>query len=339
MKSLLRPRNTAEECEAATFEAALRLAHQRYGPDAVLRCWKVRRGGVFGFFAKESFVAGLTQPAGAQKRNSRQLPAMDNSSGLLSDLVEATTDEVSLGSLPDAMFQEVLAEAEAALIDAVTNNHTESHVPTARKSTENLTRIEGLRSEIEKLGVDSNYLPYGPETLDALVASLATLPKAPSFINAEGSLLVVVGSRKDAMLAGQHVVASLGLSQGDLIVAEATASGRGKVMRRRTGKKMTVLVVAAPLSRRGLAPIVTWLDQIQPDYVLGAVPAAAQPVQVQKWHAQLGRIDALALSQVKGAPSVAGLMGVLPIALLDGAPATTLRWVTVLLNSILEGQD
>lgn len=341
MKSLLRPRHTSEECEAATFEQALHLAYRKYGSEAVLRCWKVRRGGVFGFFAKESFVAGLTQPAGAQNRGSQKRPARETSPSLLSDLVEATTDEVSLGSekLSESMFKEVLAEAEAALIDAVANDRPTPELQQSSTSADSSTRIEGLRAGLGTIGVDSKFLPDESETLNALVRSLDTLPQAPAIVKAEGSLLAVVGSRRDALLAAQHVVARLGLGDADLIIGEPTTSGKQKVMRRRAAKKMTVLVVAAPLSRRGLASIATWLDQIQPDYVLGAVPAAAQSLQVQKWHAQLGRIDALALSHLDDAPCVAALMPVLPIALLDGAPATTLRWVAVLLNSMLDHQQ
>jgi hypothetical protein len=341
VKSLSRSRATSEECEAPSFEQALQLAYQKFGSEVVLRCWKVRRGGVFGFFARETFVAGPTQPAGAaaQRPGSRKPSSTtDDRSSILSDLVEATTDEVTLGSdmLPESMFKEVLAEAEAALINAVATDRTVTQESIDPITIDGVVRIEGLRAELSKLGVGSDFLPDESETLDALVRSLAKLPMAPTFSKVGGSVLVVVGSRREALLAAQDVVANLGLSATDLIVGEPTSSARQKVTRRRAGKKMTVLVVEAPLSRRGLASILTWLDQIKPDYVLGAVPATAKPSDIEKWHAQIGRVDALALSRLESAPLVAALMGVLPVALLDGAPATTLRWVSVLLNSMLE---
>ena len=151
--------------EGRTAEEAVARARAALGESSALRCWKTRRGGVGGFFAREVFVASLTPPPGSQAGRSRaarpepgqagggpeDAPAIagrsaragasddgarpveppgavrqvfpDRSHGpedLLAGLVEATSDQVSLRSLPieaDA-FDQVLAEAQAALASA-----------------------------------------------------------------------------------------------------------------------------------------------------------------------------------------------------------------------------
>lgn len=340
MKLLPWPEATSEEFEGRTFDEALQLARRELGSEAAIRCWRVRRGGVFGFFARESFVAGLTAPEGAEPshlRSGRGEQSAPEALSHLDDLVEATTDEVRLGSdlALDSDFSKVLAEAEAALVDAVAMEQTPAPAPSVQLINIPVEEVEGLSASLAALGVPSDYLPE-TQTLDALVRSLATLPTAAPM--AANSLVVVVGSRREALATAGHVVVNLGLAASDLIVGERTTSLRARVLRRRSGKKMTVLVVEASLRSRDLDQVATWIDQLEPDYVLGAVPATAKRADFERWHAQLGRIDALALSRLASTTSLAELMGALPIALLDGAPASTLRWVALLLNSKLEGE-
>lgn len=370
MKLLPWPETTPGEFEGRTFEEALQLARQELGTEAVIRCWKVRRGGLFGFFAKETFVAGLNQPAGATARTKGARTARLRRGGqekstpevsspiFLYDLVEATKDEVTLGSdmALDRDFAKVLAQAEAVLISATQTDSVASAVPRSeqipdegervkadlskkplsesQQLPDESDRVEGLRANLASLGVPSDYLPDESETLNALRRSLAKLPSAAPM--SASSLIVVVGSRRDALAAAQQVAANLGLDASSLIVGEQTTSLRQRVMRRRSAKKTTVLVVEASLRSRDLAQVATWIDQLKPDYVLGAVPATAKRSDFEGWHAQIGRMDALALSRMTETMSLVELMGVLPIALLDGAPASTLRWVAALLNSMPE---
>jgi hypothetical protein len=141
--------NGTTQFEGRTAEEAVARAKAALGDSGTVRCWKTRRGGVGGFFAKEVFVASLTPPPGSEATRrwaSRARPGKaDSAAGadgapdldaapagragatnlddglrsgdLLSDLVEATADQVSLQSLaiPADAFDQVLAEAEAAL--------------------------------------------------------------------------------------------------------------------------------------------------------------------------------------------------------------------------------
>jgi len=73
-----------------------------------------------------------------------------------------------------------------------------------------------------------------------------------------------------------------------------------------------------------------------PDYVLGAVPATAKRADVEHWRAQVGHLQALALSRLGNTASPGELMGLLPISTLDGEEASTLRWVLTLLRATVE---
>ena len=57
--------------EGRTAEEAVAHARAALGDAGALRCWKTRRGGVGGFFAKEVFVAGLTPPPGSETTRSK----------------------------------------------------------------------------------------------------------------------------------------------------------------------------------------------------------------------------------------------------------------------------
>ena len=153
--------------EGRTAEEAVSRARAALGDAGALRCWKTRRGGVGGFFAREVFVASLTPPPGSEaargraaraepdkkSRVRRRNPVVDGTKSTsvpdpirradeeqpvwpddhLFGLVEATSDQVSLRSLriPDEAFDEVLAEAEAALAREAEADELSTPLPSA----------------------------------------------------------------------------------------------------------------------------------------------------------------------------------------------------------------
>ncbi len=136
--------------EGRTAEEAVARARKALGDSDALRCWKTRKGGVGGFFAREVYVASLTPPPGSEatrgkgSRTSSRLTT-DGSARSVSDGSARSVDagaaprrsrtgpgirrttfrgwskprpiELSLQSLaiPAGAFDQVLAEAEAAL--------------------------------------------------------------------------------------------------------------------------------------------------------------------------------------------------------------------------------
>ena len=462
--------------EGRTAEEAVARARAALGDSGALRCWKTRRGGVGGFFAKEVFVAGLTPPPGSDKtrgRASRAEPGQkrggpdrahvadaapedgtrsasavapvprgmeDTSAGPedhLSELVEATSDQVSLGSLaiPAEAFDEVLAEAQAALTreregnaiaiprtpagpgpqtvptegpgvsdeqpvlpddghDAGPPNRRGNALaprrpeapdsgerPTAARAGKEATRpkakagrtpqasrpsaattpgqsgrparMPDLRPGLRGLGVPDPYVPRGQRpSLDQLASVMATLPVPPALPIRTGAVVAVVGSDRNLDRTVDLVTAELSLGQRDVLrfagspgdapvrPAEVTSAegqrlGR-QIARRRAGGRTSVVAVQAgpgmPLGRedRGL------VEQAAPDYVLAAVDAACKRVDVEHWIGELLRVDALALWDLSGTRTPAELLGVIPIAFVDGEPSSSLGWTLALAGRAMD---
>jgi hypothetical protein len=278
----------------------------------------------------------------------------------LSKLVEDTSDELTLGSaqVPAAVFSEVLAEAQAAVNGTDLVAHPPRPVPLEAVPLEPVPLesvppvsvpleqvpmlaapepIEGLDDSLVRIGVPAPYRPPGSEaTLDGLARLLATLPAAPVMPALGGSVIVVVGAARDAQAAGRVLLAKLGLGVTDLLTVDRSDAGRQRVARRRSSNRVTVLVVEASLRSRQLAAVASWVEQVKPDYVMGAIPATAKRADVEHWWAQVGPLDALALSRLGDTAAPGELMGLLPIAFLDGEEASALRWVLTLLRATLE---
>jgi hypothetical protein len=356
VKLPLRPDAVPGQFEGRTPAEAVQLARAEFGSDAPVRCWKTRTGGVLGFFAREAFVAGISPPVGAVKAVKTPRPPKEPKEtraavppelappsparASLSELVEDTSDEVTLGSppVPAAVFSEVLAEAQAAVnsADLLVRPTAPAPVsaPPVRAGPE---WIEGLHESLVRIGVPAAYRPHASEaTLDGLARSLDTLPAAPAVPTEGGSVIVVVGAGRDAQSAARAVQETSGLESSALLTVDRTDAGRQRVARRRSSNKVTVLVVEAALRSRQLVAVASWLEQVKPDYVVGAVPATAKRADVAHWRAQVGPMDALALSRLGDTAAPGELMGLLPIAFLDGAEASTLRWVLTLLRTQLE---
>ena len=105
--------------------------------------------------------------------------------------------------------------------------------------------------------------------------------------------------------------------------------GRQIARRQACGRTSVVAVQAAPgmpLGRevRGL------VERAAPDYVLAAVDAACKRVDVEHWIGELLRVDALALWDLSGTRTPAELLGVVPIAFVDGEPSSSLGWTLAL---------
>ena len=362
------PDHAPGEFAGRTSQEAVRLARLELGGDAPVRCWKTRRGGIFGFFATEAFVAGIEPPAGAINAVNTGRPARTRPEGekararhtgaresplanspeqvSLSQLVERTSDEVTLGSdpVPDAAFSEVLAEAEAAvsggggvLTQPQPQPQPQPFALAVPSSSVEPARIEGLIENLTALGVPIEYRPHDAEaTLDGLVRALSILPEAPPIPKVGGSVIAVVGARRDAYAAAHQLLARLGLETSDLIAADPTDSYRMRVACRRVSNEVTLVCVEASLRARCLPGVAGWLQKVNPDYVLGVVPSTAKRSDVAHWGGQLGRIDALAVARLADTTTPGELMGGFPISLIDGMEASTLRWVWRLLGATFE---
>ena len=210
-----------------------------------------------------------------------------------------------------------------------------------------------LRPGLRGLGVPDPYVPRGQRpSLDQLASVMATLPVPPALPTRTGAVVAVVGSDRNLDRTVDLVTAELSLGQRDVLrfagspgdapvrPAEVTSAegqrlGR-QIARRRAGGRTSVVAVQAgpgmPLGRedRGL------VEQAAPDYVLAAVDAACKRVDVEHWIGELLRVDALALWDLSGTRTPAELLGLIPIAFVDGEPSSSLGWTLALAGRAMD---
>jgi hypothetical protein len=423
--------SSSTQFEGRTAEEAVARARAALGDSGAVRCWKTRRGGVGGFFAREVFVASLTPPPGSEATRGKASRVTDGTTrdgsapdGLhedrqngtegpvdhLADLVEATSDPLSLQSLaiPADAFDQVLAEAEAALShdpenggvsapddptppesqpgsiahdaapthEAVLRHHDERDrgeseaaatgqtalhggepeittkatrpkpkagpqartvrpapmvplTPTARPA-----RIPDLGPGLRSLGLPRSYRPQGRRpSLDALAAVVATLPVPPALPSHPGAVVAVVGGGEDLARAVGLVNSELALASRDVLRFDGGASDarlHRQLARRRASGNVAVVAVESgpglPLRGEGLRH----LQDVTPDYVLAAVSAQYKRVDVEQWIGELPTVDAIALWDLCGTRTPAELLGVCPIAFVDGEATSTLGWTLLL---------
>jgi hypothetical protein len=338
-------------------EEAVERARSVLGTDAKVRCWKTRRGGVLGFFAREVYVAGVKEPKG---KSSAPTPREESPSQAqatldevelptLDDLIASTTDEVSYGAdaaVEDRAFRDVLAQAEAALSDAVFDDDAwrpeETPNVSAPASDASLASDHGLvafRSALESFGLPAAYRPADRDNvLDGLVRSLSSLPTPPVLPTAPGSVIAVIGSRRDALTVANEVAAFLGLEEGDVIAWCDDAVVRRRIARRKRSTRVTIVALEASARGRSFDAAREELERLAPDCVLGVAAATLKCADVELWRRELG-IEALALRRWEDTETPAELLAALPIFSVDGVVMSTMRWVSLLLSTFVDRTD
>lgn len=362
MKSFLLRSTPRTEFAGRRLSDAVGRARRELGQEARIRCWKVRRGGVLGFFAHEYYVAGLSVPTGALAHASLEVSAESDADAqdpegtkeawhqgacdevelgdpmprALDDLVAATDDQLNLG-VDDATrraFGEVLAQAEALL---TRTPRSETSVVTYGRpsSPRGADRVPALRARLARLGVPGEYLPDEDGGLDALWTCLTRLPSAEPLIPDAARVIAVVGSRRDASATAAALARRLVIAERDLFHEPPSEELRRRLQRRRRSARTSVVIVEVPVGNV-VQDARQWLAQLRADRVIAALGANAKPSEVRRWLDQLGVVDALACWRLGRSATVADLMGVAPICMLDGAPATPMKWMTQLIGALGE---
>jgi hypothetical protein len=333
-------------------EEAVERARSVLGAEAKVRCWKTRRGGVMGFFAREVFVAGVKEPQGTSKAALRtEDPAppralVDATSLTFDERIAATADEVSFETDGPAeehhAFRDVLAQAEAALSgavfdDAVWISDEATSVSAASDPTQ--SDLDEFRSSLELIGLPAAFRPLGHESVfEGLVRSLASLPTPPAFPVSPGSVIAVVGSRRDARVVAQEVATSLDLEETDVIVSCDDPVVRRRIARRKRSARVTVVVFEAAVRGRTFDTAREELERVAPDFVLGVAGATLKCADVERWRGELN-IDALALRRWDDTETPAELLAALPVYSVDGAVMSTMRWLSLLLSTYVDRTD
>jgi len=339
-----------QRLEGPDLEALLARVRSDFGDDAtIVEANRVRRGGVGGFFAKESYEV-VVDP-GAEDLD---LPAATSAFDADDDeepFVPFSLDQLAAridDPVPDfsatmaAAVQEVTQEpawpATAAIADvapvvAATPKVARlvhggldgldlpprppspaapaAPVPIGDRDLEALAR---LGVPVERLALPLR--TDEPATV-ALVRLLEQLPAPPPMPQGQGAVLAVVGLRTEARALAAVLAGRTGGGADDVVVV---GRGRGVELRTveeaeerrrawRRRKRPTLVVVDAPFS---IDPD-TWaaevLAALEPVVALGQVDAGRKPEDVRAWADGLGGLDALAVDGLDATTTPAAVLG------------------------------
>jgi hypothetical protein len=215
-------------------------------------------------------------------------------------------------------------------------------------------RIREAMAQLRALGIPARLLtPAFAADIEArgLYAALtrslsAGLPGAPRLPMGAGEVLFVVGPGVETLRTARALAASLRLdpdrvlwaTRGELAsLAPKTArvtTVEAAIERRQdasTAGTPTIVAVDAPLRRDAW-----WTTQLlavwAPESVWAVVDATRKPEDVEPWLAGLPRVDALIVQDTDLSADPAAVLDRVdvPVALLDGAPATPHRWASLL---------
>jgi len=120
---------------------------------------------------------------------------------------------------------------------------------------------------------------------------------------------------------------------GKLLVRSPEDAGERAPDWRRS--RPAIVAVDAPVTTTERSWAASMIASLQPGAVWGVVDSTCKPEDIAAWAEILGRVDALALENVAASVSPAAALGAgLPVARLDGQPATAARWVAAIAHRV-----
>ncbi len=332
--------------EGARLDDVLGEVQEALGPSAaIVRADRRRTGGMFGFFTKERFVVEVRVPDEAPATG----PA--GRSGLL-ELVESVSDSdqavlagartgrSSAPSTERPAFGSVLARLVQGGEPVVAVS------PSARTTPD--TSAEDRQAQaasLVRLGLPELLVPASQDT-GALVERLGLLPEARALPHRGGSVIALLGDRSAAMALAGELATELLLNPERIYVA-TTARGIATIpperriasvsaasalrAEAREADEPVIVVIDSPLGRAAVGWAANLLRVLEPAAVWAVVDAARKPEDVRVWAERVGGIDALAVRGLDETESPAAVLRAgIPVARLDGHPASALRWASLL---------
>ncbi|MCC2334171.1 hypothetical protein [Cellulomonas wangsupingiae] len=186
----------------------------------------------------------------------------------------------------------------------------------------------GLRAELLRLGVPARLLGPGPVTLGAVLGRLPAPPAPPRGV---GQVLVVAGEGDGPLTVARTLALRWRLP--DARVHEVDAGGPVTALPR-DGGTAQVVALRTGHEHQDRARAARALAVLGADQVWAVVDARTKPADVAAWVAAVGverRVDALAVHGLldTAAPGTVLEAGV-PVAWVDGVPASRLVWAAAL---------
>jgi hypothetical protein len=183
----------------------------------------------------------------------------------------------------------------------------------------------------------------------ALLDALADLPMAPALPVGRGTVLAVVGEKAAALDIARELAVDLRLHPDDVVICsprrsrdasdalELTSVQDADEHRRSWRRRFqpTIVVIdAAPVGRnRGWAR--DMLSALEPTSAWGVTDATRKLEDVVAWSEDLGGLDAMAVTNLADTVTPASVLHLgVPVALLDGEPASPELWADILMERL-----
>ena len=219
----------------------------------------------------------------------------------------------------------------------------------ARVTHEAFRAADPLRA----LGIPDSFLPREAalgDIYNRLMSSLKDLPRPAALPSGDGSVIAVAGWRKGALATAHELAIRLGLDPNEIVLASSnsdkfataherliTSAAQADEMRRswRWRDHPTIVAVDAALGTRENLWAANVLRGLAPNSAWGVVDATRKPEDVAEWNTMLGGLDAFCLVGAETTRTPAAILDLgVPIALLDGHPATSERWANLLTSRL-----
>jgi hypothetical protein len=225
--------------------------------------------------------------------------------------------------------------------------------PVRRSAAPAVTGLD--RARLGRVGLpDTLACSVAAATGDATMALLHLfdrLPRPSNLPQQQGSVIAVLGNRHAALEVAERFAQQLGTNPSDVLVA--TRTGRAKIdedrridsvdtalERRRSWRRRrrpTVVAIESVIDRKHTSWAANLLEALEPTQVWGVVEASRKSEDIREWAVQVGGLDALAVHGLEDTASPATVLSVgVPVGLLDGEEATSLRWTSIVTARLLE---
>jgi hypothetical protein len=360
-----------QRLEGPDLEALLDKVRAEHAQARIVEANRVRRGGVAGFFAKETYEVVLEDDGDEDPADDEAVADEEPFVPFTIDELAASVEDVppaprveedapTPAAQPAPVAAEVVAPAvsfDAALAAAV--REQEAGPWPAATALAEAARVQRLRpitprtsalgpndlGALERLGLPTHQLSLPMRTDEpaavALVRLLEQLPAAPRFPRAAGTVVALLAERGVVVDLAEQLAAEIGADEivlasprrgADVREAAAAEDARRSWRRRR---RPTLVAVEAPFTVVADAWRQEVLDALEPGLVLARVDAGRKPEDITAWSDAVGGIDALLVEDLASTTTPAAVLGAgIPVARIDGAPATAARWAALLTDRL-----
>lgn len=212
-----------------------------------------------------------------------------------------------------------------------------------------------LRRQLSEIGVPIHLLPdTATDPVRAVRAIVAALPETPQPPVGRGAILAVAGPAAELIDAGRYLAAAFsiepervwtaglptGAVPGALILADAwDAAAAARGAREHPGRLVLALVATDADHAAGVRQPAGVLAALRAEATWAVVDATRKPADLRRQLAALGPVTAAVVTNAADTASPATVLELgLPVALLDGRPATRRRWLEALLAALPEAQ-